>query len=134
MKNDQYEIQIKQDVEHSITAPVVPSDGTETISVGELPERHRALIAAYAEDYLRGRIDTILVSCTDAQAGQKLGGKSAKAVEHYRNALFETALSKGLVSTKEWQRIDRKSRLQVVVAAAIESQLVTAEDLGLLHG
>ena len=132
VKDDQYEIQIKQDIEHADAKVVLPTDGTETISVGELPERQRALIAAYAEDYLRGRIDTIMVSCTDAEAGRKLGGKTAKAVEHYRTALFESALSKGLVSSKEWQRVNQKSRLQLVVVAAIEARLVTADDLKLL--
>lgn len=101
VKDDQYETQIKQDIEHADARVVLPTDGTETISVGELPERQRALIVAYAEDYLRGRIDTTMVSCTDAEAGQKLGGKTTKAVKHYRTASFESALSKGLVSNKE---------------------------------
>lgn len=134
VKRETYEIAVHQDVDES-AVPFVDfvSDGTETITIAELTDRERALVAAYAEDYLRGDVESLIVLCTDAEAAEKLG-TTPKALTHRRYALYELVVGGGLVSNAEWSRITPHNRMIRAAQAFIESRLVTADDLCLLYG
>lgn len=134
VKREIYEIAVHMDVEESADPFAdFDSDGTETITVAELNDRERALVAAYAEDYLRGNVESLIVLCTDADAAVKLG-TTPKALTHRRYALYELVVGGGLVSNSEWNRITPHNRMIRAVQAVIEARLVTADDLVLLEG
>ena len=132
VKRETYEIAVHMDVEESVDPFAdFASDGTETITIAELNDRERALVAAYAEDYLRGDVESLVVLCTDAEAAEKLG-TTPKALTHRRYALYELVVGGGLVSNAEWSRITAHNRMIRAAQAVIESRLVTADDLRLL--
>lgn len=132
VKRETYEIAVQMDVKETEDPFAdIDSDGPETITVAELDDRERALVAAYAEDFLRGDVESLIVLCTDAEAADKLG-TTPKALEHRRYALYELVVGGGLVSNAEWRRIKAHNRMIRAAQAVIESRLVTADDLELL--
>ncbi|APT91363.1 hypothetical protein CSPHI_10570 [Corynebacterium sphenisci DSM 44792] len=131
VKRENYEIEIRQEVAGTGEPLGDVDTGTATLTIDELTERERALVAAFAEDYLRGRVDSLATLCTDARAAEKLG-TTAKAVEHRRTELYELILGGGLVSDMEWRHTHRRQRMTRAARALIDARLVTVDDLALL--
>lgn len=117
-------------------APATPDATAEpvepdTLTIDDLGEADRMLVAAFAESYLSGESATLASLRTDREVAQRLG-LTAKAVEHRRDDLYAAVVGGGLIPLAEWRQIRPRNRLWAVIRAVLEAGLIDLEDLELL--